>query len=205
MNRRRDSVSTTNKFGVQITGLRHPITGRKLSPVEIERADRLHRKFTSAEKSLAAGSPLKKVFGHFSWYWRQRTYHCARTRKVRFGYSTLVTLYYRWIKAGRSKEFLYRRWCSVTPRIVSRALLFEFVNFCSATMTLSLLATWNKFGTRRKIKPPVTYSTILRYFNSRAYRRIQRALRVGKPIKGQVAAVRHSILARFATRGGQPA
>lgn len=187
-----------------LRGQLHPITGRKLSPVEIERADRLQRKFLSADKSLAAGRPLKKVFGEYSWYWRQRNYHSDSTRKVRFGYSTLVTLYYQWIKAGRCKECLYRRWRSVTPRIVSQAFLLEFVKFCAVPRTLWLLATWKKFNAGRKTPPPVTYSTILRYFRSRPYRRMQRALQAGKPIKRLLSTACHSIRARFAAKGGQP-
>jgi hypothetical protein len=181
----------------------HPITGRRLSPVEIERADRLHRKFLSADQSLAAGRPLKKVFGEYSWYWCQRTYHSDRTRKVRFGYSTLVTLYYQWIKAGRAKKCLYRRWRSVTPRVVTAAFLLDFMKFCAVQRTLSLLATWKEFVASRKTPPPVTYSTILRYFNSRLYRRIQQALRTGKPIKGFLATARRSIQAVFAVKGGR--
>ncbi len=184
-------------------GQLHPITGRKLSPVEIERAERLHRKFLSVDKSRAAGRTLETVLRHYAWYWRNRTYHCDHTRKVRFGYGTLVMLYYKWIKADRCKECLYRRWRSVSPRIVSKAFLLEFVKFCAEPRTLSLLAAWKEFIASRETLPPVTYSTILRYFNSRPYRQIQRALRTGKPIKGFLATARQAIRAQFVSIGGR--
>ncbi len=195
---RRHPSKATAKLPLSRTCARRANAG----PVEIERADRLHRKFHSAERSLATGRELRQVFRGFSWYWRRRCYHCDPTRQVRFGYSTLLNLFYHWRKSGRTKECLYRRWRPVTPRRVTQAFLLEFVKFCTVLRTLSLLAAWKEFVASRKTLPPVTYSTILRYFSSGPYRRMQRALRSGKSIKSQLATVRHSIRARFAPKGG---
>lgn len=185
MNRRRASQTTAKNSDAQSSKLLHPITGRKLSPVEIERADRLHKKFQRAEKSLAAGRPLNKVFGHFSWYWRKRTYHSDRTRQVRFSYRTLVNRYYQWLKAGRRKESLFRRWVGLYPGVPAQALC-NFVEFCSRHQFPHMKAAWQEFtrrkgwiGRGRQSTAPlkVTYGQLQYYLTGKKFAKLQSALR----------------------------
>lgn len=164
---------------------KHPITGRNLSAVEIERADRLQRKFRSAEKALAAGRSLKEVFKQFSWYWRNRTYHCDSTRKVGFGYSTLVTHYYKWIMGGRKKESLLRRWSGLYPRVPA-AVLCNFVEFCCHNQFPHMKFAWAEFARRngwigrgRRSNAPVkvSYGQLQYYFSGKKFAKLQSAQR----------------------------
>ena len=69
---------------------------------ERERAMRLHRACKTIERRSAAGMPVRKAVQYFAWFWKDRTYRTAPHIKTRFGKATLVTLYYHWLRNGKS-------------------------------------------------------------------------------------------------------
>lgn len=174
---------------------------------QTERANRLHRKFLSLERALARGARFNDSVKGFVWFWRKRCYRNEPGRRVHFARGTIYSLFKKWRDGGRTPAALRLNFRSGYQRAPQRMLL-DFLKFCcSKPRSLSLLAAWNEFVRRARVKPPVGYSAVLRYFNSvtfRAYqgelRKIANAQQSARRIRIQAEAkIRH----RFGTIGGQ--
>ena len=71
-------------------------------PWQCERAERLHRFCKSIERRRAAGVSVRKAVTYFAWFWKDRPYRTAPHIKAHFSGPTLVSLYYRWRRNGKS-------------------------------------------------------------------------------------------------------
>jgi len=103
---------------------------------QTERAARLRRFCQAVERRRAAGVSVRKAIKSFAWYWKNRSYRTAPRIKARYSRSTLVMLYYRWCRNGRSPDCFNLQYVSrlapVTPEQMQR-----FIDGCARAGTVS--------------------------------------------------------------------
>ena len=106
-------------------------------PWQRERTERLHRFCKSIERRRAAGVSVRKAVTYFAWFWKDRPYRTAPHIKARFSGTTLVILYYRWRRNGKSPAcFVLRYSDRMAP--VTREQMRRFLGACGKAGTESL-------------------------------------------------------------------
>ena len=102
-----------------------------------ERAERLHRFCKSIERRRAAGVSVRKAVTYFAWFWKDRPYRTAPHIKARFSGTTLVQLYYRWRRNGKSPVCFVLHYAErMAP--VTREQMRRFLGACGKAGTVSL-------------------------------------------------------------------
>src|ERR1017187_8932789 len=108
-----------------------------MRPWQRERAERLHRFCKSIERRRAAGVSVRKAVTYFAWFWKDRPYRTAPHIKARFIRSTLVKLYYRWRRNGKSPACFVLHYADrMAP--VTREQMRRFLGACRKAGTVSL-------------------------------------------------------------------
>jgi hypothetical protein len=157
----------------------HSDQSRTIPAWQVERANRLHRKFKRCESAMQRGKSLNSCFRYFAWYWSGEHYRSDPSKLVRFSRGSLRRLFYQWRKHGCTPECLYLRF-SAGRRALSVSALLAFVEFCTANQFPSLQLALKGF--RKTHAGPLahfSYRSVYRYFPGYRFRRIQAALRAG--------------------------
>lgn len=166
----------------------HPTPGfessRPIPAWQIERANRLHRKFISVENSLAAGKTFKQATKMFVWYWRGRSYRCDRSRLARFSLVSLHHLFLKWKREGRTPSALRLKFRGLAPSVPA-GLLVGFVEFACRVQFPHMREAWQSFNQRRRARrgwhprpaPEVSYGKLQYFFTGKKFARLQSAQR----------------------------
>ena len=102
-----------------------------------ERAERLHRFCKAVERRRAAGMSLRKAVRYFAWFWKDRPYRTAPHIKARFSKPTLVALYYRWRRNGKSPDCFELHYAGRLPPVTAEEIR-RFADACARADTVSL-------------------------------------------------------------------
>ncbi len=146
-----------------------------------ERARRLHLKFVSVEKAMAAGKTFKQATKSFVWYWRGRSYRCDRSRLARFAPGTLRSLFDKWKREGRTPLALRLKYRGLIPAMPVN-LLVRFIDFGAALQFSHMKDAWQAFRARNGRFGPgrcsdkaveVTYGQLQYFFTGKKFARLQ--------------------------------
>jgi hypothetical protein len=102
-----------------------------------ERAERLHRICKGIERQRAKGVSVRKACTHLAWVWKDRPYRTAPHIKARFSGPSLVVLYYRWRRSGKSPDCLALRY-AYRLDTVKPADMRRFLGACRKAGTVAL-------------------------------------------------------------------
>jgi hypothetical protein len=95
-----------------------------------ERAERLHQFCKTVDRRRAAGVPVRKAVTYFAWFWKDRPYRTAPHIKARLSRSTLVRLYYRWRRNGKSPDCFALHYVDRLP-LVPLEIVHAFLAACA--------------------------------------------------------------------------
>lgn len=173
-----------------------------------ERGQRLHRKFLSVEKAIAAGKTFKQATKMFVWFWRGKGYRCDRSRQARFSLGSLRHLFRQWRLNGRTPLALRLKYRGLVPSVPVK-LLERFVDFSAALQFRHMKDAWQafikrggRFGPGRGSNQPatVTYGQLQYFFTGKKFARLQSAQRAIKRAEKHKANLRWQYTAEIRER-----
>ena len=107
-----------------------------LLPWQIERAALLHRFCQTVDRRRAAGVSVRKAVKYFAWFWKDRPYRTAPHIKARFSRPTLVALFYRWRRAGKSPDCFALHYSDRLAPVTAEEIR-RFADACARADTVS--------------------------------------------------------------------
>lgn len=83
------------------------------------------------------GVSVRKAVKFFTWFWRDRSYRTAPHIKAKFGQATLVALYYRWRRHGKSPNCFALHYAARLAPLRPKQMR-RFMGACGKAGTVSL-------------------------------------------------------------------
>jgi hypothetical protein len=126
-----------------------PTTRANLYPSrwQRERIQRAARICRCIERGQAGDKrTIHKMLVRFAWVWKDRHYTCDPSRRIRFSYPTLRSLYYAWKNGGGIPATLALHYWGGN-RKASMDQVIELSKLCLAPETKSFSAAYRKLAT----------------------------------------------------------
>jgi hypothetical protein len=121
-----------------------------------ERIQRATRIFRCLERGRARGKSLAGMLVKHAWRWRGRHFKADPARRIHFRKSTLLRLYYQWVKGGRKPEALALHYRCGNQKITTSQVV-ELTRLCLPSETRSFSAAY------RKLAAPGATASAFRY------------------------------------------
>ncbi len=134
-------LSTTRK-GQRQRAPALPAGARLLFPAwQRERARRIHCICRCVERRIERGKSMRQAVHWFACYWKGRTYRSGH--QVRLSAKTIVRLFYRWQKGGRTPSAVALRYWKDNRKLPLSQVL-ELARACIAPGVRSFRAAWRQ-------------------------------------------------------------
>lgn len=167
-----------------------PTAARRLQ-INRERAATLHPRFLGIE-ARPSDRPLTARLGTIARRLNGKPFKTVSDVQWKISPKTAIRLFYHWRAAGRVSEslfFKYSRSCAPHARLTVEHLL-RFIDELSKPCTRSGVDAFRRLcGAAHELRPPVSYSTLIRHLPKRAHRRIAAARAAVHQAQGALAAV----------------
>lgn len=107
----------------------------------------LQRICKGAEKRLQCRRGVHRALRAAAWRWKNRCYRCDSSRRVRLSLNSLVAIYYRWVRAGKTPEAFTLNYRSCPPKVSAR-LIADFIRVCGEPGIYSMLEAFETLSRR---------------------------------------------------------